>query len=171
MTNMAILWVRVGDSARDRISEAATQIKISERGFALGWGRASLVTPTENFVPSPTSSQIRMGLHHCFTIVSPLESELELELESDIGLVLEIKLGLELELGLVLELELELEIGIKLNIELELELEHFEAVPLIFETIAPTQIPLTDSSPHALLLTAAKVNFVLNAIKEQLEIF
>ena len=121
--------------------------------------------------PCYTNRELRPFPNWGFTIVSPSESELELELESDIGLVLELKLGLELELGLKLELELELEIGIKLKIELELELEHFEAVPRIFETISPKQIPLIDSSPHALLLTAAKVNFVLNAIKEQLEIY
>ena len=132
----------------------------------VGEGQALLHQPRTSSFP-----QLLPRLEWGFTIVSPLESKLELELESDIGLVLELKLGLELELGLELKLELELEIGIKLKIELELELEHFEAVPLIFETIPPTQIPLIDSSPHALLLTVAKLNFVLNAIKEQLEIF
>ena len=131
-----------------------------------GEGQALLHQPRTSSLP-----QLLRRLEWGFTIVSPLESELELQLESDIGLVLELKLRLELELGLELELELELEIGIKQKIELELELENNEAVPLIFETIPPTQIPLIDSSPHARLLTAAKLNFALNAIKEQLDFF
>ena len=93
---MTILWVRVGDSTRDKIG-----------------------------------------------IELDLELELELELES------ESEKGLELELKLELTLKLE----IKLELEQELELEHFEAIPLNFEVIPSTQLPLIDSYPHAHLLT------------------